>query len=181
LVVVDEAYIDFSPEGSLVAELDKYPNLVVLQTFSKAWGLASLRLGMAYASEGIIRILNKIKPPYNINGLTQALASEALGEVERKDEMVREILAQRQTLRTGLLTLASVVYVYPSDANFLLVKFTNAKAVFAYLLEKKIIVRDRSNVILCEGCLRITIGTEEENFQLLDTLRSFHAYDTPES
>ena len=120
--------------------------------------MASLRLGMAYASEEIIRILNKIKPPYNINGLTQQLASQALAEVKRKDEMVRGILEQREKLGSDLRTLPSVVYVYPSDANFLLVKFRDAKAVFAYLLDKKIIVRDRSNVILCAGCLRITVG-----------------------
>jgi len=173
LVVVDEAYVDFAPAHSLVSELDRYPNLIVLQTLSKAWGLASLRLGMAFASEEIIRILNKIKPPYNINGLTQQLVSGSLDEVEKKEKMVREILEAREKLRQQLLTIPSVVYVYPSDANFLLVKFTRAKAVFNYLLEQKIIVRDRSRVVLCEGCLRISVGSVQENSELLQALRQF--------
>jgi histidinol-phosphate aminotransferase len=173
LVVVDEAYVDFAPAHSLVRELDNYPNLVVLQTLSKAWGLASLRLGMAFASEEIIRILNKIKPPYNINGLTQKLVAGSLSEVGLKEKMVEEILMERENLKQELLTLPSVVYVYPSDANFLLVKFNDAKAVFAYLLEHKIIVRDRSKVILCDDCLRISIGSREENNELLLALKQF--------
>lgn len=173
LVVVDEAYVDFAPSHSLVRELDQYPHLVVLQTLSKAWGLASLRLGMAFASEAIIRILNKIKPPYNINGLTQKLVAESLGEAGRKEKMVEEILAEREKLKQALLSIPAVVYVYPSDANFLLVKFNDSGAVFTHLLEEKIIVRDRSKVILCEGCLRISVGTREENNELTGALRRF--------
>ncbi|MES2733106.1 MAG: histidinol-phosphate transaminase [Bacteroidota bacterium] len=173
IVVVDEAYVDFAPTHTMVAELAKYPNLVVLQTFSKAWGLASLRLGMAYASEEIIYILNKIKPPYNINGVTQQLVNDSLKHGNRKEEMVTQIIQARENLRTALLTIPSVVYVYASDANFLLVKFVQAKAVFAYLLEQKIIVRDRSKVILCDDCLRISVGTTEENSKLLLALRQF--------
>jgi histidinol-phosphate aminotransferase len=173
LVVVDEAYVDFAPSHSLVRELDQYPNLVVLQTLSKAWGLASLRLGMAFASEAIIRVLNKIKPPYNINGLTQKLVAESLSKVGLKEKMVEEILAEREKLKQELLSIPSVVYVYPSDANFLLVKFNDSSVVFTYLLEEKVIVRDRSKVILCEGCLRISVGTREENNVLTGALRRF--------
>ncbi len=182
LVVVDEAYIDFAeaetqfPEksgSSFLSELDRYPNLVVLQTFSKAWGLASLRLGMCFASEQIIRVLNKIKPPYNLSGATQQLLLEALDYVETKNQLVRDILAERERLRTNLATLPLVKKIYPSDANFLLVEFDDAAAVMQYLIDGKIIVRDRSKVILCEGCLRITVGTAEENNTLLQTLKSF--------
>lgn len=173
LVVVDEAYIDFADEPSFVAELDNYPNLIVLQTFSKAWGLASLRLGMCFASEEIIRVLNKIKPPYNLSGATQQLLLEALDYVETKNQLVQDILAERARLRTNLTTLPLVKKIYPSDANFLLVQFEDAAAVMHYLLEEKIIVRDRSKVLLCDGCLRITVGTAEENQVLLDALKSF--------
>ncbi len=173
LVVVDEAYIDFSDEPSFTQELDTYPNLVVLQTFSKAWGLASLRLGMCFASEEIIKVLNKIKPPYNLSGATQQLLLEALNHVETKNKMVRDILAERARLGTNLLGLPLVKKIYPSDANFLLVAFEDASAVMQYLIDQKIIVRDRSKVLLCDGCLRITVGTPEENDILIKTLREF--------
>ncbi len=173
LVVVDEAYIDFSDEPSFTQELDTYPNLVVLQTFSKAWGLASLRLGMCFASEEIIKVLNKIKPPYNLSGATQQLLLEALNHVETKNKMVRDILAERARLGTNLLCLPLVKKIYPSDANFLLVAFEDASAVMQYLIDQKIIVRDRSKVLLCDGCLRITVGTPEENDILIKTLREF--------
>lgn len=173
LVVVDEAYIDFADEPSFVAELDNYPNLIVLQTFSKAWGLASLRLGMCFASEEIIRVLNKIKPPYNLSGATQQLLLDALDYVEEKNQLVQDILAERERLGKNLSTLPLVKKIYPSDANFLLVQFEDAPAVMQYLLDEKIIVRDRSKVILCEGCLRLTVGTAEENRILLEALKSF--------
>jgi histidinol-phosphate aminotransferase len=173
LVVVDEAYIDFSPESSFTEYLSKYPNLVVLQTFSKAWGMAGLRLGMAYASEEIIRLLNKIKPPYNINTLTQQKALEALAHEDQKDQLVSQILEQRDWLQSNLESLPIVEKVCPSHANFLLVKVKQAAAVFKYLIEEKVIVRDRSNVVLCEGGLRITVGTAEENHILIATLKDF--------
>ena len=171
LVIVDEAYIDFADTPSWTGELDKYPNLVVLQTFSKAWGLAGLRLGMCFASEDLIRVLNRIKPPYNISAPTQKLALEALTHESRKNEMVAQILAERQFLAENLRTLPSVQVIHPSDANFLLVQFANAKNVFEHLIEQQVIVRDRSNVVLCADCLRISVGIRSENERLLAVLR----------
>lgn len=171
LVIVDEAYIDFTDTPSWTNELDNYPNLVVLQTFSKAWGLAALRLGMCFASEELISVLNKIKPPYNISAPTQAIALEALIHEAEKNKMVTEIVDERQNLAQNLRSLPSVQVVYPSDANFLLVRFDNAKSTFEHLIEKQVIVRDRSKVKLCDGCLRISVGTAAENKRLLDVLR----------
>lgn len=172
LVIVDEAYIDFASEPSWTTALDKYPNLVVLQTFSKAWGLAALRLGMCFASEELIAVLNKIKPPYNISAPTQALALEALQHENEKNEMVAQILTEREKLAEKLRSLPSVQLVHPSDANFLLVQFDDAKAVFTYLIEEQVIVRDRSKVKLCDGCLRISVGTSVENERLMEVLRA---------
>lgn len=173
IVVVDEAYIDFTSRESYTSKLSNYPNLVVLQTFSKAWGLASLRLGMAFASEEIIRILNLIKPPYNISGLTQETVIQALTDIETKETMVSEILTQRKNLEKNLSSLPQVERVYASDANFFLVKMKKqAKKIFNQLIDNKIIVRDRSNVVLCEEGLRITVGTQTENEQLINTLKS---------
>jgi histidinol-phosphate aminotransferase len=173
LVVIDEAYVDFSPESSWIEELENYPNLVVLQTFSKAWGLANLRVGMAFANEMLIKVFNKIKAPYNINGLTQQLLTESLSDNSFVDAMVEKIAAEKEKLIQQLQKLPLVKKVYPSDANFLLVKFDRAAAVFHYLIEKKIIVRDRSKVRLTEGCLRISIGTVEENMALVEAIRHF--------
>jgi len=173
LVVVDEAYIDFAPEHTFVTKLAQFPNLVVMQTFSKAWGLAGLRLGMAFASGEIITILNKLKSPYNINTLTQELVEKSLDTVEAKDNMVRQILQDKQLLIENLTKLPVVQHIYPSDANFLLVKVTNAKALYSHLIADKIIVRDRSKVILCEGCLRITVGTAEENQKLVESIANY--------
>ncbi len=173
LVVVDEAYINFSRHRSLIQELPDYPNLVVLQTLSKAWGLAGLRLGMAFASQEIIGIYNKVKPPYNISQPDQDLALKALGEVEQVNEMIRALVAMRNQLSVDLEHLSIVEKVYPSEANFLLVKFVDPVAVYRYLLQNAIVVRDRSRVELCAGCLRITIGTESENQELLNTLQNF--------
>ena len=173
LVIVDEAYIDFAPIPSWNQRLDEYPNLVVLQTFSKAWGLASLRLGMCFASPELIRILDKIKPPYNLSGPTQQLLYGALEHEETKNELVEQILSEREKLGKALQEVPSVRKVHPSDANFLLVEFDNAAGVMAYLLEERIIVRDRSKVTLCAGCLRITVGTHEENEVLLKALKKF--------
>lgn len=173
LVVVDEAYIDFSKSKSFIEELRNYPNLVILQTFSKAWGLAALRLGMAYASEGIIGILNKIKYPYNINIQTQELALKALENKTQKDAWVEEILTQRDRLMQSLNTVPMVEKVFPSDANFILAQVKDAPGVYHKLMERKIIVRDRSKVMLCTNCLRITVGTPAENERLIETLKSF--------
>jgi histidinol-phosphate aminotransferase len=173
LVVIDEAYIDFAKTKSFIEELDSYPNLIVLQTFSKAWGLAALRCGMAYASVDIIKILNKIKYPYNINIQTQQLVVEALDNVAQKDSWVKEILVQREMLATDLQSVAIVRKVYPSDANFILARVENAQQVYTYLMNEKIIVRDRSKVKLCDNCLRITVGTPSENKRLINALKNF--------
>jgi histidinol-phosphate aminotransferase len=170
LVVIDEAYINFSRHRSFIQELSDYPNLVVMQTMSKAWGLAGLRLGMAFASQAIIEVYNKVKPPYNINQATQELALQALENTDQVNEMIRELVTMREQMTGQLANLSIVKTIYPSDANFVLVKVTDAKAIYQYLLEKGIVVRDRSKVELCEGCLRITVGTERENHQLLEAL-----------
>jgi histidinol-phosphate aminotransferase len=171
LVVVDEAYIDFANTVSFTQELDAYPNLVVLQTFSKAWGLASLRLGMCFASEEVLAVLNKIKSPYNLSGIAQQMLLEALDHEYKKNDMVAEILLQRDELKQALAMLPSVQQIFPSDANFLLVKFEDSQAVMEYLIDEKIIVRDRSKVKLCDGCLRISVGTENENKTLVEALK----------
>jgi len=172
LVVVDEAYINFSRHKSFIQELSDYPNLVVLQTMSKAWGLAGLRMGMAFASEAIIDVYNKVKPPYNISQVNQELALKALEEVGQVNDMIRQLVAMREQLATDLAGLPLVLRVYPSDANFLLVKTDNARGIYESLLEDGIVVRDRSKVELCEGCLRITVGTEKENAELVSALRA---------
>jgi histidinol-phosphate aminotransferase len=173
LVVIDEAYINFSRHRSFIQELAEYPNLVVLQTLSKAWGLAGLRMGMAFASEEIIAIYNKVKPPYNINQSSQQLALKALQQVGQVNEMINAIVEMREKLKEQLALLPAVLKVYPSDANFLLVKVADANAVYDYLLQKQIVVRDRSRVELCAGCLRITVGSEGENKELITVLAQF--------
>ncbi|HXD76467.1 MAG TPA: histidinol-phosphate transaminase [Puia sp.] len=173
LVVIDEAYINFSRHRSFIQELTEYPNLVVLQTLSKAWGLAGLRLGMAFASEAIIDVFNKVKPPYNIGQATQDLALAALAEVEQVNGMIRFLVAMRDQLAMDLKGLPCVLTVYPSDANFLLVKTTDARGIYDYLLQAGIVVRDRSRVELCAGCLRITVGAEKENAELVAALRNY--------
>lgn len=175
IVVVDEAYINFSKQKTLIQELTEYPNLVILQTLSKAWGLAALRIGMAFASEDIINVFNKIKPPYNINQASQELALEALNNIEQVNSWIRETVEERNKLELALNALPIVEKVYPSDANFLLVKTTDARGIYQHLVDQGIIVRDRSKVELCAGCLRITIGTPGENVQLLNTLQALAA------
>jgi histidinol-phosphate aminotransferase len=165
--VIDEAYIDFSSQPSWINELDKFPNMVVMQTFSKAWGLAGLRVGMAFASEEIIAVMNKVKAPYNLSEAAQQLALSALEKSAQVRRNIEVILAERHRLAKKLEELHCVIKVYPSDANFLLVKTVDAKAIYQQLIEQGIVVRDRSNVQLCEGCLRITIGTPEENEKVL--------------
>ncbi|PWL29110.1 histidinol-phosphate transaminase [uncultured Roseivirga sp.] len=171
LVVVDEAYIDFADRPSFTTRLNEFPNLIVLQTMSKAWGLASLRLGMAFCSPEIVVILNRIKPPYNLSGLTQRTVLNALNNLEKKDQMVAEILENREELQNELEALEIVKRVYPTDSNFYLVKMKDAKQVYLKLIEKQVILRDRSKVVLCEDGIRITIGTKEENKKLIEELK----------
>ena len=171
IVVVDEAYIDFAPENSMLRYLNNYPNLVVLQTFSKAWGLANLRLGKAFASKDIIQVFNNIKPPYNVNGYTQKVAIQALKNVQQKNQLVQQIIEERESFKNDIIKLSIVEKVYPSDANFLLVKMNgDATAIYKQLITKEIVVRNRSKVLLCENCLRFTIGKKEENEALLKAL-----------
>lgn len=173
LVVIDEAYINFSRFRSFTQELNDYPNICIMQTLSKAWGLAALRVGIAFASEAIIQVMNKIKPPYNINQASQELALKAMEEVGQVNDMIHEIVKQREELVQHLSEVTIVQKIYPSDANFLLVKVIHARDVYDFLLEKGIVVRDRSKVELCEGCLRITVGTPGENNELINGLKDF--------
>jgi histidinol-phosphate aminotransferase len=170
VVVIDEAYIDFCPDKSFLPSLKQFPNLVILQTFSKAWGMAGLRLGMAFAEERIIEVLSKIKYPYNLSMLTQQKALELLAFEEKKAEWVKVLLGERGKLIQDLGRLPFVIKIYPSEANFLLVKTYDPKGIYKYLTEEKIIVRDRSGIRLCEGCLRISVGSPEENNALITAL-----------
>lgn len=173
LVIIDEAYNDFSSAPSFLQQLDKYPNLVVFQTFSKAWGCAAIRLGMAFASAEIISIFNKIKYPYNVNQLTQ---QQALSMLQRYDEIegwVKELIAERGRLMDAFSTLTCVKEIFPSDANFFLARVTDAGAIYNYLVAKGIIVRNRSSISLCGNCLRVTVGTPAENKTLLDALQAY--------
>jgi len=172
LVVIDEAYINFAKQRTFIQELTEYPHLVILQTFSKAWGLAGLRLGMAFASSIVIDIMNKVKAPYNISQSTQDLALAALHNVAQVNEWIKVIVAERELLSTKLLALSMVKKVYPSDANFILIEVEDAAGTYNALVEQGIIIRDRSKVSLCEGCLRITVGTPAENEILLSALNS---------
>lgn len=174
IVVVDEAYIDFSPENSLLPDLEIHQNLVVLQTFSKAWGMAGIRLGMAFASPEIIAVLNKIKYPYNLNILTQQKALELLENKTEVENWVSTLISERKRVSEELEKLEIIQKVYPSDANFLLVAIDDAPGIYQQLLKKGIVVRDRSKVNLCAGCLRITIGSPEENNQLLDAIKTLN-------
>ena len=173
LVVIDEAYINYSRQKTFIQELTEYSNLVVLQTLSKAWGLAALRLGMAFASEEIIEVFNKIKPPYNINQVTQELALAALDRVDQVNDWIKTTVAEREKLSKNLRSFEFVTRVYPSDANFILVKTSDPRALYEYLVGESIIVRDRSKVELCAGCLRLTVGTPAENTLLLAALGRF--------
>jgi histidinol-phosphate aminotransferase len=173
LVVIDEAYINFSRQQSYIRELMEYPNLVILQTLSKAWGLAGLRVGMAFAGKVIIEVLNRIKPPYNIGQATQELVFEALKGTDEVNEMIKEIVDMRNDLAGQLNRLSSVINVYPSEANFLLVQIREARKIYEKLLEEGIVVRDRSSAPGCSNCLRITVGTKKQNDKLIDVLKLF--------
>ncbi len=173
IVVIDEAYIDFAAGESATSFIGQYPNVVILQTFSKAWGMAGIRLGMAFASEEIISLFNKVKPPYNINVLTQEKALEGMAADEEVYEKVNTILAERTKLEALLPNFSFVQKVYPSDANFLLVKVDHPNKLYKHLVAKGIVIRNRSTVILCDGCLRFTIGQPKENNSLLEALTTF--------
>jgi histidinol-phosphate aminotransferase len=174
IIVLDEAYIDFSEQESFVPQLKNYPNLVILQTFSKAWGMAGARMGMAFASSQIIAVLNKIKYPYNINVLTQQQVSRQLDLIDDKNVKVNSIISQRKFMIAEFKKLLQVKEVYPGDANFLLIKVGDARKMYNYLSGKEIIVRDRSKVALCQGCLRVTIGTPAENEVLLEAIKNYN-------
>ena len=173
-VIIDEAYIDFSDEPSFIQELAKYPQVIVMQTLSKAYGLASLRLGMAFAHPTIISLLNKIKPPYNIGGATQEIVIKALANTSFKKSSVSLLLAERTRLIESLGQIPEVLQIYPSDANFILVRFKNSNELFNYLISEKLITRNRSTVTLCEDSIRITIGLSEENDKLVDLISTFY-------
>ena len=173
LVIVDEAYSDFSSQKTLRSELSKYPNLIVLNTMSKAWGCAAIRLGMAFASKEIIHIFNKVKYPYNVNLLTQQQALEALKDPFEVDNWVKILLQERARMMDAFSMLPICEKVYPTDANFFLAKMTDATKIYNYLVDKGIIVRNRHRVQLCQNCLRITIGTKTENSELIAALRQY--------
>ena len=173
IVMVDEAYIDFAQQRSLRQELPTHPNLIILQTMSKAWGSAAIRLGMAFASKDIISIYNKVKYPYNINQLTQQQAREMLNDPYEVDKTVKILLQERTRLMQAFQELPICEQVYPTDANFFLARMTDAQRIYDYLVERGIIVRNRTRVQLCHNCLRITIGTRTENNELLSALRMY--------
>lgn len=173
IVVLDEAYSDFSTERPFRLDLGKYPNLIVLNTFSKAWGCASIRLGMAYASAEIIQLFNKVKYPYNVNLLTQEKALEVLSDITKIHQRINAIVESRNNLIDAFSQLPICSRVYPTDANFFLAKVCDANQIYNYLIEKGIVVRNRHNITLCNDCLRITIGSNEENRLLLSALRQY--------
>ena len=172
IVVIDEAYIDFSKEESWVSRLNEFPNLIVIQTLSKAYGLAGIRLGICYASSEIISVLNKIKPPYNVNKFTQIEASKAIKNQKKVALEIKEIIGERENLIKELQELSIVQKVFPTDANFVLAKVDDADKRYKELIRKGIVVRNRRNQVLCENCLRFSIGTPSENKQLINTLKS---------
>ena len=172
IVVVDEAYIDFASEATWLNDLEKYPNLIILQTFSKAWGLAAVRLGMAFASAEIIKLFNKVKYPYNVNILTQNFVGDELDKLELRKQWIATLLEGRNYLINELPKLPFVEKIYPTDANFILVKVEDANSLYKQLADKGVIVRNRNSVSLCAGCLRITVGTDKENEMLIKTLRA---------
>lgn len=173
LVMIDEAYVDFSTKTSWVKRIDEFNNLIVIQTFSKAWGMAGVRLGMAFANAEIVEILNKIKYPYNINDVTSGIVLEALDYPERLEDMVSKIKIERSYLMDAFSSLDLVQEVLPSQANFFLARFKDPVAVYTYLKEEGIVVRNRSNQLHCEGCLRVTIGTRDENNMLIEALKKY--------
>ena len=175
LVIIDEAYIDFATEPSWIQEINNYPNVIVTQTLSKAVGLAGIRLGILYASQEIVAVLNKIKPPYNINQLTQLKAIEILSDYEKVVVVTNAIIQQKEVLEQALTEVSFVEKIYPSDANFILIKVDNANERYNQLVEKGIVIRNRNNDDLCKNCLRITVGTEDENGKLIEMMKKLEA------
>jgi len=173
IVIVDEAYIDFSEDKSVLPLLEEFSNLVVMHTLSKAWGLAGIRLGMGFAKREIIEILNRIKMPYNVNELTQRIALKSLEQSMKKQAQVQTILYEKEKLIYELEKLDQVEFIYPSDANFILIKVKNANMLYDFLIDNKIVVRDRSDMPLCEQCLRVSVGTPQENKKLIESVKSF--------
>ena len=173
IVIVDEAYSDFSAQKPFRSEIAKYPNLIVLNTMSKAWGCAAIRLGMAFASEEIIHIFNKVKYPYNVNLLTQKQALEALKDPFEVDKWVKILLEERTRMKDAFKLLPICEQVYPTDANFFLARMTDATKIYNYLVDRGIIVRNRNRIQLCQNCLRVTIGTKTENGELIAALRQY--------
>ncbi|MGN6605291.1 MAG: histidinol-phosphate transaminase [Ginsengibacter sp.] len=173
IVLIDEAYINFSRQKPFIQELTEYENLVVMHTLSKAWGLAGLRLGLGFASELIIDLFNKVKPPYNVNESSQQLGIEALERIKKVNDTIMNTVQQRNFLQQKLTGFPFVQKVFPSDANFILLKVTDADKLYHYLLMNRIIVRNRSREPLCENCIRITVGTQEENEKILNALKKY--------
>jgi histidinol-phosphate aminotransferase len=173
LILIDEAYINYSRQKTFIQELTEYPNIIVMQTLSKAWGLAALRLGLGYASLDIIDLFNKVKPPYNINKASQELALEALAETAQVNEWIKETVAQKEWLAKELAGFSFVKKIFPSDANFLLVRVDDANKLYDHLTADGVIVRNRSKEYMCENTLRITIGTPEEDKKLIDLFRNY--------
>ena len=174
IVIIDEAYINYSNQKTFIQELIEYPNLIVMQTLSKAWGLAALRLGLCYASMDIINLFNKVKPPYNINLASQQLGLIALQQTEQVNEWIHITVKERDALNKILTQFSFIQKVYNSDANFLLVKVNDADKLYKYLTANEVVVRNRSKEPLCEGCLRITIGTPQENQGLTNLLKKYN-------
>lgn len=170
IVIIDEAYVDFCPEATFASKLAKYPNLIISQTLSKAWGLAGLRLGIALMNEEIISFYNKVKAPYNISSVNQKVALEALNKVDEFEENLQKILTEKVKLIQELQMIKMVKKIYPSDANFLLLEVENANEVYSKLIDKQIIIRNRNSVV--ENCVRITVGTSDENIKLINALKS---------
>jgi histidinol-phosphate aminotransferase len=175
VVIVDEAYINFSTQKTFIPELLEHPNLIVMQTLSKAWGLAALRVGLCFASLEIIDLFNKVKPPYNVNRASQDIAAEALQNVEQVNDWIRQVIQQRSMLEVELQRFSFVRKVFRSDANFILIRVEDADTVYEYLSKHEIVIRNRSKDVRCENCVRITVGTPSENDQLLTVLKSFLA------
>ena len=173
IIVIDEAYINYSDQKTFIQELTEYPNLIVMQTLSKAWGLAALRLGLAYASLDLINLFNKVKPPYNINLASQQLAAEALQHTETVNNWIRLAVTERERLAEKLASFSMVEKVYPSNGNFLLCKVKEADALYQYLAKNEVVVRNRSREPQCEGCLRITVGTPVENNMLIELIEKY--------
>ena len=173
IIIIDEAYINYSKQKTFIQELTEYPNLIVMQTLSKAWGLAALRLGLCYASLDIIDLFNKVKPPYNINEASQQIALEVLQNTEQVNEWIKEVVLQKEKLMHELANFSFIKNIYPSDANFILIKVDDAEILYQFLAEHEIVVRNRTKETGCENCLRISIGTPEENDLLLSTLKKY--------